>query len=75
MMSALSTPPHKHKNRHKIRKEKESTHPNDKQPNKGQVQIIKSEKSMVPKDMGNGSTQPSKKWLALRKRQKWDQHH
>jgi hypothetical protein len=25
--------------------------------------------------MGNSSTQLSKAWLALKKRQKWDQHH
>jgi hypothetical protein len=52
------------------KKEEERTHSNDKRPNKGQIQVIKSEQSLAPKDMGNNSTQPNKVWLALKKRQK-----
>jgi hypothetical protein len=35
---------------------------------------FKNEQNLVPKDMGNGSMQPSKTKLALKKRQ-WAQHH
>jgi hypothetical protein len=33
-------------------------------------QVIKGKQSLVPKEKGNGSTRPSKKKLALNKRQK-----
>jgi hypothetical protein len=53
--------------------------------NKELTQMIKSqrkaktisfenEQNLVPKDIGNGLTQPSKTKLALKKRQ-WAQHH
>jgi hypothetical protein len=41
---------------------------------KSQNQVIWNEQNLVPKDMGNGSTQLSKTQLVLKKRQR-AQHH
>ena len=38
-------------------------------PKRGHLKWAKQEQNLVPKDMGNGSTQPSKSRLALKKRQ------
>jgi hypothetical protein len=55
LMSAFSTPPKKHTNNRREGKQIE-THTNDKKPDKSQKQDIVSEKSLIPKDMGNNST-------------------
>ena len=50
----------------------EGTYPNDQKPMKSQNKVIWSKQSLhnlVPKDMGNGSTQPSKTQIVLKKRQ------
>jgi len=75
-MSALSTPIHEQlEQKKKKKKRKERTHPNDQKPKKSQEPgHLKMSKNLVPKDMGNGSTQPSKTKLALKKRQR-AQHH
>jgi hypothetical protein len=36
------------------------THLNNKRPDKSQIKVIRSEQSLVLKDMGNGSIQPNK---------------
>jgi hypothetical protein len=51
LMSALSTPSHKHK--YKWRRKKE------------ELKVIESEQNLIPKDMDNDSTQLSKKRLML----------
>ena len=72
LMSALSTPIHEQlEQKKKKKKRKERTHPNDQKPRTGSFE---NEQNLVPKDMGNGSTQPSKTKLALKKRQR-AQHH
>jgi hypothetical protein len=54
-MIALSTPPHEHI---KVEKEeRKETHSSDQKPK----QVFLSMQSLVPKDMGNGSTRPSRK--------------
>jgi hypothetical protein len=69
---------HQHTNslskRKKKKKRKQRAQPNDQKPKKSQNEVIWNEQNLVPKDMGNGSTQPSKTKLALKKRQ-WVQHH
>ena len=50
----------------------EGTHSNDQKPMKSQSRVIWSKQNLqnlVPKDMGNASTQPSKTQLVLKKRQ------
>ena len=76
LMSALSTPIHEQlEQKKKKKKRKERTHPNDQKPKKSQEPgHLKNEQNLVPKDMDNGSTQPSKTKLALKKRQR-AQHH
>jgi hypothetical protein len=57
-MNALSTPPQKHKEQ--CRRKKGRTHSNDKRPDKSQIKVIRDLQSLISKDMGNDSTQPSK---------------
>jgi hypothetical protein len=63
-MSALLTPPHKHKDPLET-KEEGRTHSNDKMLDKSQIKVIESEQNLIPKDMDNDSTQLSKKRLML----------
>jgi hypothetical protein len=64
-MSALSTPIHEQLEQKIKKKRKQRAHPNDQKPKNGSFE---NEQNLVPKDMGNGSTQPSKTKLALEKR-------
>jgi hypothetical protein len=74
-MSALSTPIHEPlEQKKKKKKRKQRAQRNDQKPKKSQNRSFEMSKNLVPKDMGNGSTQPSKTKLALKKRQ-WAQHH
>jgi hypothetical protein len=77
-MSVLSTPTHKlleqKKKKKKKKKRKQRAHPNEQKPKKRQNRVIRNEQNLVPKDMGNGLTQPSKTQLSLKKRQR-AQHH
>jgi hypothetical protein len=59
-MCVLLTSPHKHNNHQKKGKKEERLTQMTKNQTKGQKQHIENEQSLVPKDMGNGSTQPSK---------------
>jgi hypothetical protein len=76
-MSALSTPIHEQleqKKKKKKKKSKQRAQPNDQKSKKSQNKSFEMSKNLVPKDMGNDSTQPSKTKLALKKRQR-AQHH
>jgi hypothetical protein len=47
---------------HKLEQQgRKETHLNDQKPDKRQEHVIQSEQSLVPKEMGNDSTRPSKK--------------
>jgi hypothetical protein len=60
-MNALSTPTHKQlEQKKKKKKRKQRAHPNEQKPKKSQNRVIRNEQNLVPKDMGNGSMQPSK---------------
>jgi hypothetical protein len=74
-MSALSTPIHEQleQKKKKNRKTRSSTK-KPKNQRKVKIRSFKMSKNLVPKDMGNGSTQPSKTKLALKMRQR-AQHH
>jgi hypothetical protein len=60
--------------RKRRRREKQRAQPNNQKPKKSQNRPFEMSKNLVPKDMGNGSMQPSKTKLALKKRQR-AQHH
>jgi hypothetical protein len=74
-MSALSTPIHEQlEQKKKRRRENKELTQMTKSQRKAKTRSFENEQNLVPKDMGNSSTQPSKTKLALKKRQR-AQHH